>query len=160
MPRISSLLFLIPLGVSVSVSPLQAQSHPDFSGRWVLDLAQSDFGSLPAPTAGADEIDHVGDMLSIDRIRNIGQGPVPSRILYGIDGKEYLNEAAGQTTRSVLKWDGPILEIRSKTMADVYEVSVTDRWKLSSSGLVLTIHRFIEIPGVMQATQTQVLNKR
>ncbi len=132
---------------------------PDLTGRWVLDVARSNFGDAPGPVAQVDEIDQVGSTLTIHRTRNIGEGPVPSRFVYRIGGEPTRHEVAGQVTMTTTSWDGAVLVLHSVVEMPDAQAEVVDRLALSPDRALLTIQRTIRIAGMAEVVQTLIMTR-
>jgi len=76
-------------GVSkaLDVNGLAADTHPDLSGAWQLDLAKSDFGQTIPPPSQINEIEHKDPKLKV-KIKSTPQGDVESETDYTTDGAE------------------------------------------------------------------------
>lgn len=144
---------------SPAVRAARAQQTPDLSGRWVLDVARSNFGDAPGPMAQMDEIDQVGNTLTIHRTRDIGEGPVPSRFVYQIGGDATRHEVGGQVTMTTARWDGPVLQLHSVVQMPDAQAEVLDRMSLSADRSRLTIERRIRIAGMAEVAQTLVMTR-
>ena len=123
-------------------------ARPDFSGRWVLDMKQSEFGSLPGskPLARTDTITH--------------REPEISHVLYLVnpasrDTTTYRYRTNGETThstvdgldvQSVARWDGRALKIDSKMRVMIFDTTLNDRWELSANGDTLKMTRHLKSP--------------
>ena len=106
----------------------RAQSKPDFSGTWTLDVAKSD----PAPQGrgggggmggGSVTIKQTGTELAVTSEGRQG----PQTMTYKLDGSESSNEVMGrggaQTVKSKAKWDGSSLVI--DTTRDIQGMTIT-----------------------------------
>ena len=106
----------------------RAQSKPDFSGTWTLDVAKSD----PAPQGrgggggmggGSVTIKQTGTELAVTSEGRQG----PQTMTYKLDGSESSNEVMGrggaQTVKSKAKWDGASLAI--DTTRDIQGMTIT-----------------------------------
>ena len=120
-------------------APLAAQTKPNFSGTWKVNVHKSDFGPFPTPAEGwAVKMDHhepkIWTMLSDD--------PAKKHVIY-TDGRESRVESdeLGQMTITAT-WDKATLVITSKYA----ETKQTDRWVLSADGKTWTSSRHLETP--------------
>lgn len=142
-----------------TVRDVLAMQTPDLSGRWVLDVGRSTFGDAPGPVAQMDEIDQVGNTLTIHRTRDIGEGPVPSRFVYQIGGDATRHEVGGQVTMTTTRWEGPVLVLHSVVDMPDAQAEVLDRMSLSADRWLLTIERIIRIAGMAEVAQTLVMTR-
>jgi hypothetical protein len=146
--------------VAGATAPLSlAQTVPNLSGTWVLQVDKSDFGMAPAPTGRTDVIDHQEPKLTIKRTVTANGQENSSTLVYGIDGKPYKNTAGPNEITSTLSWEGAILVSVSKTTSQQGEVTITDRYELSADGKTLTQKRTLQIQG-QELAQTMVLAKQ
>jgi len=112
---------------------------PNFSGKWKLDSAKSNFGPLPAPTVFNRSVNHDDPNMEVETTQSGRQGEVTSKLKYTTDGKESVNTLRGAEVKSVCKWDAETLVITYKRDTPQGEISVEERWKLSEDGKVTTI---------------------
>ncbi len=145
MRRLVSTLFAL---ATIAAGPLAAQSHPSFSGTWVLDTAKSQ-GMVPK--SSQLKITQTDKSLTIERsaIGPTGQ-PVSSTLVYQLDGTPSKNSlgANGMTVdlNSTTAWDGAALVIN--TTADVQGgMKQTERLSLDEGGKQLTVHGDISVAG-------------
>ena len=139
--------------------PAVAQSVPNLTGTWVLDVSRSDFGMMPAPAGRTDVIDHKEPALVIKRTTTTPNGEVASTLTYAVDGKPYVNKAGNNDISSVLKWEATTLVVVSTAQTPNGEATITDRFSLSGDGKTLTQQRAISIQG-QELAQTMVLAKQ
>lgn len=149
--------FVSTLGLAIAVSA-EAQSRPDFSGTWVLQVAQSDFGPIPAPESRTDVITHAEPRLVV--VRTVMAQGTESRLEfhYVVDGEPHRNTANGAELTSRLRWDGQVLVMVSIASGAQGEVTITDRYTLSAGGRTLTQDRTLNIAG-QEIVQRMVLTK-
>lgn len=136
-----------------------AQTTPNLSGTWALQVDKSDFGPMAVPTKRIDVIEHQEPKLTIKRTIVFPTGETTSTLVYAVDGKPYKNVAGGAEITSTLKWDGPVLVMTSTVASPQGEVGITDRYTLSGDGKTLTLVRTLSAQG-QEATQTMVLVKQ
>jgi hypothetical protein len=138
----------------------RAQSVPNLSGTWVLQVDKSSFGMGPAPSSRTDVIDHQEPKLLIKRtIVNAAGGSTTSDLVYAVDGKPYKNTVGTNELMSTLKWDGATLVMTSQTSTPQGEFTITDRYTLSADGKTLTQARQIAAQG-QEISQTMILAKQ
>ncbi len=145
--------------LALAASTLSAQARPDFSGTWVLQLAQSDFGPIPAPTSRQDVIEHQEPALRIVRTQVTAGGEATATLSYAVDGKPHANRAGAADVVSVLAWEGAELVITSTISTPQGEATIVDRMALAANGTTLTQRRTISVQG-QQIDQTMVLRKQ
>jgi hypothetical protein len=118
---------------------LPAAAVPNFTGKWKLDAAKSDFGPLPAPAVFNRSVQHDDPNMEVETTQSGRQGEVTSKMKYTTDGKESVNTLRGAGVKSIVKWDGDTLVINYKRDTPQGEIAVQERWKLSEDGKVTTI---------------------
>ena len=128
--------FVLALGVMLTVAIVDAQSKPDFSGDWKMNLVKSDFGAAPAPDTMTRKIVHAEPSLTIDEEQATPIGPQRTTRKYVTDGTESTFEAGGAAVRTSAKWDGNVLV--AVTTVDVVGLVYNDRMSLSADGKTLT----------------------
>ena len=116
------LIFLTALVVSASLLTAQV-SRPDFSGRWELDKAQSDFGSIPPDESATELIDHKDPKLNITQHWKNAEGEYSLVWQLTTDGAENVNRSDGTEIRSRTHWEDTrlITEWEMKSQANLVE---------------------------------------
>ena len=151
-------LLVLPIAV------LRAQdATPNFTGKWSLDAAKSDFGPMPPPESVVHVIEHKEPTVKIVTTQKGAQGEVTNERQLTTDGKENVNKMrmgpGEQDVKSNTKWSGKALTTRFKLDMQGNAFDVNDAWTLSDDGKVLTIVREIEsAQGAF--TTTTVYNKQ
>ena len=133
MRRFSITLFLALFGVAF----LAAQTKPNFSGTWKLNVERSDFGLFPKPAEGwTIKMDHHGTEVWTMP----AEGPEKKHVIY-TDGRksEVETDEVGRMTITAA-WEESVLVITSK----YGETKQTERWSLSKDGKVWTSIRHLE----------------
>ena len=157
---LSAMFVLIVLPIAV----LRAQdATPNFTGKWSLDAAKSDFGPMPPPESVVHVIEHKEPTVKIVTTQKGAQGEVTNERQLTTDGKENVNKMrmgpGEQDVKSNTKWSGKALTTRFKLDMQGNVFDVNDAWTLSDDGKVLTIVREIEsAQGAF--TTTTVYNKQ
>jgi hypothetical protein len=136
-----------------------AQSKPDFSGTWKLNVAKSDFGPLPAPTSRVDVIQHADPSLKDSVTADTAQGKQEYTATYTTDAKEVVNKIGPREVKSTVAWEGNTLVVNSKTSFNDNDITVKSVWSLSADSKTLTqnIH-FTSAMG--EADQKQIFDKQ
>jgi hypothetical protein len=140
-----------------------AQAKPDFSGKWVLDVAKSDFGQAPAPESIVHVVVHKEPNVTITTTQKSGGGETTNERKLTTDGKENVNRlkmmGGEQEAKSTSKWDGGKLTTTTKLDMQGMAVELQDTWELSDGGKVLTVVRQTTAPQG-SLTQKFVFNKQ
>ena len=135
MRRLSITLSLALFGAAF----LAAQTKPNFSGTWKINLERSDFGPFPKPAEGWTI--HM-DQRGVEVWTMPADAPEKKHVIY-TDGRksEVETDEVGHMTITAT-WDESVLVITSK----YGETKQTERWALSKDGKVWTSSRHIEGP--------------
>lgn len=121
----------------------------DLSGRWVLDLARSDFGpgAKSTPRWRRDVIVHRGPHVHVrPQVVKIDGDTTRMEYSYRTDGREAVNQVLGQPVRTVGSWKGDTLELVSKVRVMTSTFRMTERWSLANARRSLVIERESESP--------------
>lgn len=138
------LLAIACFGLAV-VMASHADSKPNFSGEWKLNVDKSDFGPLPPPKSRTDKIDHKDQSLKIARTQTNQQGESTSELSCTTDGKECTGTIRGVplTLKTTVEWDGSALVFDSKGTFNGRDVQIKGKWTLSADGKTITIARHL-----------------
>ncbi len=134
------------LSVTAFATSMFAQSKPNFSGTWKLNVAKSDFGPLPAPDSRVDVIVHNDPTIKDDVTQTGGQGDFVGTINYSTDGKEATNKMGPREVKSTLGWEGSRLVVNSKLMLNDAEITIKSVWTLTDDGKTLSQEAHINSP--------------
>ena len=140
-----------------------AQSAPNFSGTWKVDIAKSDFGPAPPPDSIVMVIDHKEPVIKATTTQKSQMGETSNDSTITTDGKENVNKLRGmgldQDVKSTSKWSGAKLATQRTMDVQGMSIGMTDSWELSGDGKILTVSRTISTPQGDFATKT-VFNKQ
>jgi hypothetical protein len=147
----------------VSASAWAQDAKPNFTGKWNLDVAKSDFGPMPPPDSVVHVIEHKEPNLKVVTTTKSAQGEITNERSLTTDGKENVNKMRmgpeEQQVTSTSKWNGKSLATSFKLSAQGTEFEISDSWTLSDDGKVLTVSRGIKAPQG-EFTSTTVFNKQ
>ena len=146
------------VGVIVSVASLAAQSKPNFTGTWKLNVEKSDFGVLPPSNSRTDVVDHQDPNLKITVSDDGAQGQQNYTLLMTTDGKEALNKPSGLEMKSVATWNANNLVVSTKLQFQGSDVAIKTSWTLSDDGKMLTENAHLESP-MGETDQKMVFNR-
>ncbi len=155
--RLKVLMAGLVFGLATALAAA-ADSKPDFSGEWTLNVSKSDFGPLPGPSRRIDKIDHKDPNLKIDTIVVSQQGESTRQWSCTTDGKECSNTTGPASLKSTAQWEGSTLTINSKGTFNDNAVQIKDKWNLSEDGKTLTINRHLA-SAQGEGDQTLILEK-
>jgi hypothetical protein len=123
---------------------LAAQSKPNFSGTWKLNVAKSDFGVLPPSNGRTDIIDHQDPNLKDTVSDDAAQGQQNYTLVLTTDGKEAINKPGGLEMKNVATWDASNLVVNTKLQFQGSDVTIKTSWALSADGKTLTESAHLE----------------
>ena len=158
MRRLAPLLFAL---ATVAAGPVAAQSHPDFSGKWVLDPTKSEGPTVPP----SSELNVTQTEKSLTVVRNSPgpTGPMTSTLVFQLDGAASKNTVGGNgmtvDLNSTTVWDGPALVISTTAPQMQGGFKQTERWSLDDGGKTLRVKGDIAISG-QTASVTLVFLKK
>ncbi len=145
------LIALIVAGALVFASPLPAgvqDAKPDFSGKWSLDVAKSDFGQMPPPDSILSVIDHKEPNIRITTTQKGQQGEVTNERVMTTDGKDNVNTlktmGGDQQVTSTTRWNGKVLATAFQLKFQDLLLDISEAMELSADGMVLTVTRNIK----------------
>jgi hypothetical protein len=148
MRRVSSALLLTLLAVAPAVAGAQA-AHPDYSGTYVLDPAQSQGQMVPQKMTL--KIAQAPAGLTIDRTQTGQMGEVTSQMKYAIDGSTSKNTLTiggnPVDVSTVVTWEGDSPVLTSAMKFGDNDAQSVEKWALADSGKKLTITRKFNVGG-------------
>jgi hypothetical protein len=146
-------------GLLVLAASASAQTKPNFSGDWKLNVAKSNFGQMPAPSSLTQKIAHTDPSLNVQTAMS-GDFAFNSDFNFTTDGKECQNAMGDQfKMTSTVKWDGDILTFDSKMDFQGTAMTGVDKWSLSPDGKTLTVQRHFNGP-MGEGDAVMVLDKQ
>jgi len=137
----------LSLAVFSAVAACAQVPPPNLTGKWKLNVAKSEFGSIPGPDSRTDEIVQNGQEIKQSVASEGPQGKQDYTLSLTADGKERPVPAdssmahIGQLTmqKVAASWDGSTLAVAESMRFQDTDVQVTNRYDLSPDGAVLTI---------------------
>lgn len=148
-----------------SAAPLVAQStgHPDFSGKWSLDVSKLEGPMAQAGiTSATMTITQDAKVMKQDQSMSSAMGSSSVSVSYNLDGTESKNTMSqgpmSMEMTSKTSWDGATLVISTKSEIQGSPYERTDRYSLDASGKVLTIDSNVSVMGQTMAVK-QIFNK-
>lgn len=145
-----SLFAAVLLSVVASLPAPQA-AKPNFTGKWTLDLAKSDFGQYPPPDSISHVVDHKEPNIKITtttQTKEFGESTNEQNLT--TDGKENPNKmrvmGAEQDVKSTARWDGEKLSTSTAFDAQGTRIEINDSWSISEDGKFLTVVRVAKTP--------------
>jgi type IV secretion system protein VirB10 len=108
-----------------------ADGDRDFSGKWILDMGESDIASLGNVETNLEVTQGGGGILC-----STGS----AQWSYALDGSETRKQIGEEHRNSVVKWEGSALLVNTQVTGPRH-YTVMDRWIISHSRNTLTIER-------------------
>jgi hypothetical protein len=115
-----------------------AQSQPNFSGTWKLNVSKSDFGPLPGPDNRSDVIEHSEGTVKDKVSASNQQGKQDYTLTFKTDGSESENKIADREVKVSAKWEGSALAVSTKLAFNDMSIDIKANWTLSADGSTLT----------------------
>jgi len=135
-----------------------AQSAPNFSGTWKVNVAKSDYGMLPPPESRMDVIEHTGDTVK-NKVSAVNQqGKQDYTLTFKTDGSESVNKIADREMKITAKWDGPALAVTMKLNLQGQDIDIQSKWTLSGDGSTLTQN--VHLASAMGETDQKVVYEK
>ena len=138
---------IVAVALAAAPAAVRAQQAPNLSGTWELDVAQSSFGMMQGPSKATMVIEHQDPALKITNTQVSARGERTLTSSFTTGGKESRNTGGmGGEVVSTLKWEGATLTSAAKTQIQGNDVSIAEKWAVSSDGKTLTINRTMQAP--------------
>jgi hypothetical protein len=115
--------------------PVQGASHPDFSGRWELNVSKSDFGNAEKPVRMTLVSENKDGYLHSVQTVYTAQGDQTSERDWYPDGKQHPSPGA-EPGSSVTRWDGNTLTSERTSKDAQYKETI--RLSMSADGKTAT----------------------
>ena len=114
-------------------------AKPNFTGRWRMDKAKSNFATFHAPDIVVQVVDQRGPTLNVHTVETRGKQTSTADVSYFTDGSISNNIINGRQAESKAFWDGNALNIRTTEKNSKGEdVVIEDRWVLTDDGQTLS----------------------
>ena len=163
MRKVSSALLLTALVVAPVVARAQAAAtaHPDYSGTYVLDPAQSEGQMVPQKMTL--KITQTPAGLTLDRTQTNQMGESTSQMKYTLDGAPSKNTLTmggnSVDVSTVVTWEGASPVLTSSMKFGENDAQSVEKWSLAPDGKKLSIDRKISAGG-QEFTNKLVLVKQ
>jgi hypothetical protein len=161
MRKVSSALLLTLLAIAPAVARAQATAHPDYSGTYVLDPAQSDGQMVPQKMTL--KITQTAAGLTVDRTQTNQMGESTSQMKYTLDGaasKNTLNMGGNAVDVStVVSWEGASAVLTSAMKFGDNDAQSVEKWSLADGGKKLNIERKVNAGGQEFANKLVLLKQ-
>ncbi|MEO7455839.1 MAG: hypothetical protein ABIY52_06210 [Gemmatimonadaceae bacterium] len=142
-----SKLFLYALAFAFVPAASNAQAaHPDYSGAFTLDPAQSEQSPLVPPKL-IYHIKLAGTGMVVERTQASPAGDMQTTLRYTLDGNASVNEypVGGNVAKvsTVVTWDHESLVLSSVVPIGDNRIEQVDKWTLLDGGKKLQIERSV-----------------
>jgi len=148
MRKVSSALLLTLIALAPAAARAQA-AHPDYSGSYVLDPAQSEGQMVPQKMTL--KITQAPTGLTVDRTQTTQMGESTSQMKYAIDGTASKNTITmggnAVDVSTVVTWEGDSPVLTSAMKFGENDAQSIEKWSLADGGKKLTIDRKISAGG-------------
>lgn len=150
MRKVSSALLLTALVVvAPAAARAQAAAHPDYSGTYVLDPAQSEGQMIPQKMTL--KIAQTPADLTLDRTQTSQMGESTSHMKYTLDGAPSKNTLTmggnSVDVSTIVTWEGASPVLTSSMKFGENDAQSIEKWSLAPDGKKLSIERKINAGG-------------
>jgi hypothetical protein len=130
-------------------------AHPDFSGTYSLDAAQSDQGQM-VPSKLVQTISQTATEFLVDRAQTTQMGESTVKLKYAFTGTSTNEINIGGNpvpVSTVVSWEGDSPVFTSTLKFGDVEVKQVDKWILSDAGKKLTVSRSFDRGGQVMSNK-------
>jgi hypothetical protein len=142
--RMNRRIFALVACAAAALTVAAADTKPDLSGEWKLNIDKSNFGPMPPPESETRTINHADPTLNMKLVRVGGIGDVTTDLNYTTDGKEAVNTIKTPNgdleVKTTMTWEGKNLLEKSKLNLQGMDIAIEGRWELSEDGKTLTLN--------------------
>jgi len=139
MRRLASVLFVL----AALATPMAAQAHPNFAGKWVLDPKSVDAGM--GPVSMTLTVTQDAKTISTESVAQSQMGEQKSSRVLNLDGspsKNKIPSPGGEIElTSTTSWDGPVFVIETKGEVQGQAITYNERWSLDADGKTFHVQR-------------------
>lgn len=140
-------IWVLAVVVAAACGAGRAADKPDFSGKWVINNAKSEFGPMPqGPDRFERKVDHQDPQIKVTTIQAMQGNERTTEVAYVIDGNEHDVQIGETTAKVTANWMGPILEVITKRDIQGNTITSIEKWSLSSDRKTLTLNSEITTP--------------
>jgi hypothetical protein len=141
----------VAFALATLATPLAAQSHPDFSGKWVLDPKSVEAGMMAGPTSATMTVAQDAKTVKVDNVVNSQMGEQKTSLTFNLDGTSTKNTIAANgmslDLTSTAAWEGQTLAVTTSGDVGGQTLQFVERWSLDDGGKVLRMTRDISAGG-------------
>jgi hypothetical protein len=122
-------------------APIWAQEKkPDFSGRWSINAARSDYGRMPKPKTYVEVIEQKEPVFTVSTTSEDGRGESTMFLKLTTDDRDCVNEVNGNEFHSKSHWEGAKLVT---TVTGDRGLSLVEVRSLSADGKTQTVETYM-----------------
>jgi len=161
MRTVSRGAFALLLALATPVALRAQAAHPDFSGSYTFDPAQSDQGPM-TPSKLTQKITQTPTDFLVERTQTTQMGETSVKLKYAFTGTSTneLNIGGNPVPVStVVTWEGDSPVFTSQLKFGDAEIKATDKWTLSDGGKKLTIVRSFDRGGEVMTNKLVLLKQ-
>jgi hypothetical protein len=130
----------LTLCLLLTVSLWGQDKKPDFSGRWSLNTAKTDYGRMAKPKTYVKVIDQKEPSLIVTTTIEDQRGESKSFLKMTTDDRDCINEVNGNEFHSKSHWEGPKLVT---TVTGDRGLSLVEVRSLSADGKTQTVETYM-----------------
>jgi hypothetical protein len=153
MRTVSRGVLALVLALAAPAASRAQAAHPDFSGTYALDVAQSDQGQM-VPSKLVQKVTQTPTDFVVERTQTTQMGETSVKLKYAFTGTSTNEINIGGNpvpVSTVVSWEGDSPVFASTLKFGDAEVKQVDKWTLSDGGKKLTVNRSFDRGGqVMQ----------
>lgn len=138
-------IYLVTVLALVCAGTALAQ-RPDFTGKWVADLEQSNFGTLASPEHFVRTIRQEDPYLTVAVHLREKTGETRGELRFTTDGEESVNEVDGREVKGYARRIGDHILVHTRRMQNGVEMTIDELWSLAADGNTLTIDAVVSTP--------------
>lgn len=139
---------LLILAAAAALAAASASAaRPDFSGKWKLNNAKSDFGPMPqGPDKFERTIDHKDPTLKMITVQSFQGNERTNDVEYTLNGQEQTVKTPTGEMKVTPAWKDSTLEITITREIQGNAIQSVEKWSLSEDGKTLTVDTSISAP--------------
>ncbi|MEO8029074.1 MAG: hypothetical protein ABI823_21515 [Bryobacteraceae bacterium] len=118
----------------------------DFSGKWKLDAAKSDFGPIPPPESMTRVVSQTKAAITFETTQKNAQGEVVTKYVFPLDGSEATSKSDLGEVKGTAVREGEAIRIKTKREANGMEITFDELWTLAADGKTLNVANKVGTP--------------
>jgi hypothetical protein len=152
----------ILLALAALASPLAAQAHPDFSGKWALDPKTAP-PNMPAGMSMVLDVKQDEKTMTVELSVTGSMDMEKRKTALNLDGSPTKNSVATPAgtieMTSTAVWDAKVLAVTTSGDLGGTPVVQSDRWSLEPDGKSLTLETTVSAAGQKATTKLTFLKQ-